>query len=372
MPETIVDPRDGLTIGARKLLDRAAGADARGARALVAAIDDVFLPADARLDDRTRAALAILLSGLTATVEGEIREHGAKLLTQRGEGALAALLTSDAPPAIERLAGAGLLRDPDFLGECLARVRLELLARAIPAQAPDHPDVPSLIVRLVRSPDRVVAIAAQAVLAGESHRRAAQDGGALAGTGLPAELHQRLVWWVAAAIRERHLSTAVDRAGALDRALAEAAMRNLAAHDEGERLEGATMRLAVAIDARPDELPTLLVDAMRDRRVAVFTALLATALGIAFAPARDIVLDPDGDRLWLVLRALDMPRETVAEIGYLLCEADPRRDLEDFADTLDSITSIDPDIARGAIAPLRLPSDFRAAVVALDSTRTRR
>jgi hypothetical protein len=278
----------------------------------------------------------------------------------------------DESPVIERLAGAGLLRDPEFLGECLARIELELLAAAIPVQAPDHPDTASLIVRLVRSPDRVVAIAAAAVLAGESHRRAAQEGGALAGTGLPAELHHRLVWWVAAAIRERHVAAAGERLPALNRALSEAAMRNLSAHDEGDRLEGATMRLAAAIGAQPDELPPLLTGAIRDRRITLFTALLATALGIGFEIARGVVLDPAGDRLWLALRALDIPRETIAEVGYLLSEADPRRDVEVFADLLDAITAVAPDAARGAIAPLRLPAGFRAAIVALDAARVQR
>lgn len=366
------DPRGGSAIGARQLLDRAAAADLRAPRTLAAAIDDVFLPAEARLDDRTRAALAILLGALASTVEGEIREHGARLLTTRGEVALGARLATSGLPVIARLAGAGLLRDPDFLSECLARVRVELTAAAIPVQAPDDPDTPSLLVRLARSPDRVVAIAATAVLGGESHRRAADERGVLAGTGLPAELHHRLVWWVAAAIRERDVVAAGEALPALDRALAEAAMRNLAAHDEGERLEGAAMRLAAAIGAQTDELPALIVESLRDRRVALFIALVANALGVSYELVRELVLDPAGDRLWLVLRALDTPRDAIAEIGYLLSEADPRRDVEAFADTLDAVASVEPEAARSAVAPLRLHPDFRAALLALDTAEAAR
>ncbi|HET9510955.1 MAG TPA: hypothetical protein VFO80_07345, partial [Sphingomonas sp.] len=47
--------------GVRALLARAAGADSRARAALNASITDAFLPAEGRLDDRTRAALAGLV-----------------------------------------------------------------------------------------------------------------------------------------------------------------------------------------------------------------------------------------------------------------------------------------------------------------------
>jgi hypothetical protein len=251
-------------------------------------------------------------------------------------------------------------------------VRLELTGEALPAQAPDTPETPSLIVRLARSSDRVVAGAAAAVLAGESARRAANENGSLAGTGLPAELHHRLVWWVAAAVRERAVGEAAGEVAALDRALAEAAARNLAAHDEGERLEAAAMRLATAIDAGGDELPVLIVEAIRDRRLPSFVALLAHALGVPYELVRELVLEPAGDRLWLLLRALEVPRDAVAAIGYALSEADPRRDVESFAEMLDTIVGIEPEAARNAIAPLRLHPDYRAALHALVTAERRR
>jgi hypothetical protein len=98
----------------------------------------------------------------------------------------------------------------------------------------------------------------------------------------------------------------------------------------------------------------------------LFIALLGHALGVTYTLARDIVLDPGADRLWLGLRALDLGREPIAQIGYALCEADPRRDLEAFADTLEAITAVSAQAAREALAPLKLHPDYRAAVVALE------
>ena len=78
-----------------------------------------------------------------------------------------------------------------------------------------------------------------------------------------------------------------------------------------------------------------------------------------------------GDRLWVALRAIDLPREAIARIGYALCEADPRRDLEQFADVLDWIMAVAPQEARAALAPHYLDPDYRAALQALERTGDR-
>lgn len=371
MSDNPVDMRDGATIGAKKLLARAAAADVHAHATLAVAIDDFFLPEEARLDERTRAALATLLRALVEAIESEVREHSARLLTGRGEAGLAGRLGSDSPPVLPRLMRSGMLRDPELMTELMARVRQELLGASLPMTAPDDPERPSLINRFVQHPDRLIGTSAMAVLIAESRRRALPDTGTLAQTDLPAELHHRLVWWVAAALRERIALETDLGLDALDRALSEAALRSLAAYDEGDRLEAAAVRLAAAIDAQPAELGHLLVEALGDRRIVLFTALLAHAAGIDYLAMRAIVIDPAADRLWLVLRALDMTRDTVAQIGYALSEADPRRDLETFADTLDSIASITATEARAALAPLKLHPDYRAALIALERKRRR-
>lgn len=363
MSDNPVDMRGGATIGAKKLLARAAGVDVRAFQGLMIAIEDFFLPEESRLDERTRSALAMLLRGLVETVEAELREPAVRLLVARNEIALAEALAG-AAQVLPRLMRSGLLRDPELMTELMARVRHELLGNALPMNAPDDPERPSLINRFVQHPDRVVAAGAMAVLIAESRRRGSPESGQFAQAELPAELHHRLVWWVAAALRE-HADTGEGAADALDRVLSEAAQRSLAAYDEGDRLEAAAMRFAGAIDAQPGELPQLLVESLADRRIVLFTALLAHALGVPYALAREIVLETGGERLWLALRATELTRDAIARIGYALSEADPRRDIESFADSLDAIASITSDEARRALAPLTLHPDYRAAVLAL-------
>lgn len=312
-------------------------------------MDDLFLPDDARLDEQTRLALAHRLNETIEGIETALRRQAARLLAARGGAALAeALLRGTTGGAAERLTLAGLLRDEALIAELVAQVQHILLAEALPAIASGN-DEASLLVRLAAVPDRVVASAAQALLAADGRGRAL----------LPADLQHRLVWWTAAAIRPGTPDADTDRA------IAEAATRSLGAHDEGERMEAVAMRLAAAIDARPDEVAPLLLEALGDRRLSLFTAVLARAVGIDYEQARALVLEPEGERLWLALRAVQLDRPTIARIALTLSDADPRRDIEAFADQLDRIAAVEPAEARLALAPETLDRDFRAAIAAL-------
>jgi hypothetical protein len=352
------DMDDGARASARQLLARAAAAPGHAQRRLAAAIDDFFIPDDARLDDRMHATLAATLAALVDAVERDIRRQTARLLAGATRHDLAdKVAAGDA--VLDRLIDAGLMRDVDLLREVIGRARQDLLADMLPVAAPDEAGAPGLLARLSGSGDGAVAAAALALMAVDSRRRGFLDTNRLSQTELPAELHHRLVWWVAAAIREQ------QGASEADPAIAEAAMRALANHDEGDRVESVAMKLAGAIDAQAAELPALLTHALGERQVALFIALIGRALGVDYPTARDLVVDGAGERLWLALRAIELDRPTIARVGLSLCEADPRGDVHVFADKLDAIVAVTPDEARAALATLRLHADFRAALAAL-------
>lgn len=332
------------------------GTPARVEPRLAAEITDFFLPDDARLDDRTRLAIARMLTELIGAIEADIRRHAARLLVGRGRDAAAEALATGGGGAIARLTAAGLLRDPELMEEVIARTRGALIADALPP-TDEVDERPSLLLRLADLPDGVVAAAAQALLAADSRRPGS-------GSELTAELHHRLVWWIAAAIRDPG-----NRDPLVDRAIADAAQRCLFAHDEGERPEALAARLAAAIDPLPAEVPPLLVEALGDRRLTLFVAILARALRLDVDVARALVLEPEGERLWPALRAIGMERADIARVALSLADADPRRDIELFADRLDAIAAISPDAAHEAIGPLALPRDFRFAIKALGDSR---
>lgn len=355
------DPSQAPDPDAAPLFARAATADRRARRRLESAIDDFFLVEDDRLDDRTRAAIGMVLSN---AVQGIGREIAGDAVHQIGAQAPeVGRLSLDGSHAtlLGRLLDSGVLRDSALMAELLGQVRQDLLGETLVANRP--PGAPAAVLaRLTACSDHAVSAAAQDYVVADSRRRTPDH---VRRGDLPVALHRRLVWWVAAALREGQRVSPAHQP-VIDRALAEAAQRSLAAHDEADRLDAIAMRLASAIDARPEEFAALLAETLDEGRVALFTALLAHALTIDFTEARALVLDPDGDRLWLALRARGFERAAIARIGLALADADPRRDIEAFADALDTIAAIPAEAARDALAPLALHPDFRAALIALE------
>jgi hypothetical protein len=337
--------------GAGILLARAAAAERRaGQRLRTIAFDLTARDAD-RLDDEARASLRAMLARLIAAVAADLGHYARRLLPSTAEAGRDDLA--------DRLIRAGLLDDP-LLAELTLRATEMRIGTNLAIEQPGEPGRAGLLPRLANSPDRLAAAAAGALMAAEARRLG--DGPEAGRDDLPADLQHRLVWWVAAALRPASASAA------LDGALADAAQRVLAAHDEGARVEAAAERLAMALADAPD-IADLIEAALADRRPALVAALVAHELGIDLAVARTMLVEPEGDRLLLALRALDLPHGTIARIAVALAEADRRRDVAGVADALDAVTSLSREEARAALATFRLPPDFRAALAALERLR---
>ncbi|GAA4764230.1 hypothetical protein GCM10023219_06000 [Stakelama sediminis] len=346
------EPRAGNSVSAETMLACAAAARARAIAARAGQVRDFLLPDAHRLSEHVRHLTLQRLSATIDSVAREIGEHAVRLLERDGkQGAAARLKQRDTIP--ETLLAAQAFQGSGIIDEILAATSLDLLTDSLPVEAKEDPDQPSLLVRLSQSEDRLVATAAVALM----HADGRKQGGVI----LPAELHHRLVWIVAAAL---------GRTGAgdadIDGALIEATRRSLAAHDEGDRAEAVAMRLALTLDPTAEMRDALMTEAVQDRRLLLLAALMAQGLRIEFTDARDLLLDREGSGLWVALRALDLARPAIARIGYALCEGDPARDVEQFAAQIDAIMKISPDYARRAIAPMRLDPDYRQAMMMLD------
>ena len=348
------DPYHAVDWQALGLSSRVMRSRERAARRRDGALADLLLDDDSRLTDQLRLILTERLTDLIETTARDLRHQAGRLIADDDpEGTELPVIDVNA-----RLRRAGLAIDPHLLDEILAQSRQALLAGALPADIIAS-DAPSLLVRLTEAPDRLVASAARAMLSCESRSRAGADGPIL-----PDALYRPLVWTVAAALRD-------GDDPARDRALAGAAERLLSARSEEEGAAAAAHRLAAAIDARATELPDLLIESLSDRQLGVFIAFLAHAAGLDDRDVREIVLEPEGDRLWLLLRMLDMGRATIARIGLCLSEADARRNVDRFADSLDAIMAVTPTEARRALSSLMLPPAFRSALDRLDGSLRR-
>jgi hypothetical protein len=334
--------------------DAVAAADRRSE----VAVEDVFLSQPGRLDDRTRAATLRLAETTIGAIEQQIAGDAARALHDADRREAAAVLESNRALAWSRLIEAGLMRDAELIGELIAQARVDLLDESLTAlRAPDAGA--TLVTALVQSGAPAQRTAAIAYLVADSTRRLAAGGRQAI---LPAVLHTRVAWWVAAALRERLSGTGGVES---DRVLADAAHRCLREYDETAGVDEAAARLVQALSPSTAERAELMVRALDSARTALFVALLAEALSIDAAEARALVLDSPSDRLWLALRAAGLPRDAIARAGFLLSEADRERDLSTLVEAVDTLAALDPAVAAEAISTARLPRDFRAAVRAL-------
>jgi uncharacterized protein (DUF2336 family) len=223
-----------------------------------------------------------------------------------------------------------------------------------------------VIERLLDHNDSAINAGAMALLIAESRRFDRFGDPVLARTDLPAELQHRLVWSVAAALRdymvERHGVDAV----AADRQLVETATAMLAGYDEGETLEGRAFALAHRLHGEGALDDALLSEALAEGQVALFVAMLALRAGIDGEAAWEMVADPTGSRFAVLLRAIDCPRETAGGMMIRLARAAGRPD-EEVADHLDAFVLLEPEQARQSLRSRRLDADYRRAIAALAS-----
>lgn len=354
-----VDPRNGNANGASELVARAATGSARARRRKAGEIRDLLSDGEVRLDDRTRMAAAASIDAVVRAIAQLVRTRAVTWLRDHDGSQLADRLEALSVERTVALADAGILSETALIGEILGRVGESLLAERLPIDGAGDGDDPGIALRLTGARDVRVADAARALIGADAARRAELHGMPSSGD-LPSPLRAHLAWPIATLFRAE---LATEGAPDLtDPALAHAAAQVVGSIGEVHPLEATAMRLAKVLAPDREELSLLIVEALADRRLSLAIALVARAFGTDYSAIRDVVLDPEGERFWLVLRALDLDRRTIARIGYLLCESDGRRSSDEFADTLGAVMMVPSDVAGRTMADLRLPHPFRDAL----------
>lgn len=310
------------------LPDGGATALARAEARTRAVMDDLFLPDEARLPDRVRTAAASMLRTAVESIETALR---------RATG-----MADAAGTAYPMLGRAGVLRDAALVEELVGEAAREWLEeRLLPgAEAGEQ----GLTARLLDDADPDVRAATAKVVEGKGQVR------------LPADIHRWLAWRVAAALRGSG-----DANTEAQLALAASSL------EAGESGAQAAERLIEMLERRSRRSGSLLADALRDRSTVLFVAMLARAVRLDYGQARMLLVEPTEPMLWVALRSAGLRRGKMAEIGAILAEADPRRDLHGLADALDAVTALSAEAVERLLDPLRLPAGFRHAIRALEA-----
>jgi hypothetical protein len=287
--------------------DRDADSGARLAaaarRRAIAAAADLALPEASRLGEMQRRWVAALLARLVRSVEDDLRSALAASFAAN-DGLHAALSSAHVEIALPSL-GAGAW-EPALITILLRRADEHRLRRA----ASDT----GLLTELAGSPDEAVAAAAMAVLIGESRRRDSSGEPLLPVDELSAERAHHLVWTIAASLRLYIVREHRVEAALADAALAAAAERLLAAHDEGETFDAQALRLVRALDAAGRLDDSLVARLLAEGHLPLFLAALDLAAGLSAGACWDLLSDPAGEGAMLLLRAAGVGREAAGAI----------------------------------------------------------
>ena len=321
------------------------------ARARVsAAAAELALPQALRLSDRQRTTILSLLGNLVRSVEDALR---AELAGAAPDDALqAALSSAHVEIAVPILAGDTARADPALIDLLLRRAEEHRLHRAAAGEN-------ALLVELAGNADEAVAREAMALLIAQNGRFDGFGEPVLPRSDLPAELEHLLVWTVAAALRRYMIGCHGADPALSDAAVAAAASRVLAGHDEGETVEAHAMRLALALQAAGElDGEGLLPRAVSEGGLPLFLALTALRTGLGVAAIWELL--SAGSGFVLLLRAAGLSRGEAAAI--LLAWGLPEPALAAALDRLDG-TSVDA--AHALLTLWRADPGYRAAVARL-------
>lgn len=355
---------------ARALLDQAArGAEAARDR-IGAAIGDLFRDDRHRLSDLQisvmRASLARLIEDIERDLGRRLLEHPSVPGSVEFREAIASPDVAIAHPILER---AGLLRDPALVALLLRRADEYGLGRALRGGV--GPAAPGALDALVGDKDSEIAAAAVALLVAESRRDDRLGEPGIAHADLPGDLHHRLVWRAAAALRDYAAGEHDVDGAALDRTLSACAGAILAGHDEGATLEASAMRLATLLRRAGRLGDALLAEAFARGRLALYVAGLAARAGIGCEAAWEMAIDPGQARHAVLLRAVGVSRDIAA--GLLLAmHVALGGDGDEVAELVDGLDALDEESARSAVRHWRLDEHYRAAIDRLAALRPER
>lgn len=332
----------------------------------VAAID-LLLPEQGRLTEWQRITASTLLGQLVRAIEDALRGALAESFSDH-EGLHAALTSAHVAIALPLLERANVLRDDDLGNVLVRRVEEHRFYKANADPAKDD-----LIVELIRDADGAIASEAMALLIARSRRFDRFQEPAMAETELSAELQHRLVWMVAAALRQYMVQRHGIAPGTADSAISAAAARMIADYDEGESLEARALRLARRLHQTGRLEDALLLRTLEEGCLPLFVAGLALRGALDYQAAWEVLSDPRGRGPALLLRIAEVGRAMAAAILLVLNERGrlfSGAAADAATEQLDLFDETDSGAAHDVLQLWQVDPGYRAAIARL-STRAR-
>ena len=311
-----------------------------GGGRLRAAVTDFFLDPALRLTEQERALMTAMLQGLIGSLADEMRV--------RVPDHLARVSECDAVEIMAELTQAGLLAE-----DGLVAVLLKRADAARVAQAGDQEAARQMLSRLVSDDDPAVAAAAMALALARGRRRDRIRLG-IGLDDLPSNVAEQLVHAIAAALALRADGSGTE--------FASAAVALLDRHDPAHGLDETERRLVAALHDAGRLDDELVLSLSTRGEASLMVHALARRAEIPAEVAWELLMQPGGGRLALLLRLAGQPRTTAAA---LFVSIGPALGLRDPAAEIDRFDALSEDDVAGSRSELQRPAAYRNALEAL-------
>lgn len=322
-----------LDVDALLRLARDRSAEAR--RELVEIIGDLFFDKSRVLSERERSTMSEILRQLIHDVEISVRKHLAiRLSDEPGAPAdlVYALANDNAEIAHPILMRSEVLKDPQLIEIIRNRDlehQLSVAMRASVSEAVSDAlvatDDVSVIERLLENPGAEIGRQTMTYLVEQSQRMDAFQNPLIRRKDLPAELAERMYWWVSAALRTEILDRHDLDADQLDDVM-ESAIAAAVKSDSGVTAGGAAAsQLVETMVAQIGLSAELMIGVLKSGEASLFEAIVERATGLRQPLVQRLTYEPGGEGLAIVCRALGFAVEDFRTLLDLCAAARPQR-----------------------------------------------
>lgn len=363
------------------LLELARDKSAAGRSALVSVLSDMFVDDGTFAAGRERSLIDDILRRLVNEVEATVRRALAERLAER-DGApreLVLMLANDeADVAYPLLARSGILQEEDLISIVRQRTiqhRSAIATRAslsesLSAALTEFGEEPVITALLDNKTARISPRTFESI-ADLSRTIEALQEPLLDRQDLPVALVRKMYWWVSAALRQHILDHFDIDPDSLDEAIEDSVgslIPNSSRDNPGPPLH--LKHAAERLVRTKGVTPSLLVDLLRTKQMALFEMLLARQSGLRLTFLRRLLYQPGGQALAITLRAIGIEKPDFASIflwSRQVRRGDKSVDPHELQRALTLFDRIQPKTANSILRRWQQDPDFLKAIRMLDS-----
>lgn len=356
--------------------------NADGRRVILENVADLFLSPDERPSERESALMTDILHKLVHDVEMTVRRNFSERLAGLKDAPrelVVALANDEIAVAEPVLLKSGVLRDADLIQivkdrtqeHMLQVARREALNEEVTDALVDKGEE-DVIETLLNNKDASISRQALSYVVERSKRVDRFQEPLVAREDLPPDLAHKMFWWVSSALRDDILQNYSLDSVTIDELLQDTA-QSMIENVEPLRPGHTVAEELVRSLANRGELTTeFIMITLKDGEIRLFTAALAERGRLDFDTTQRIVLDPGGEPLAVLCRAIGMDRKQFTT-AYLMSRA-PQGNVLGVTISQESTRLFDSLTEHSAMAALqfwREDQGFQRAHTAIDGVELR-